>query len=98
MDAILCHRDDTVATAVRDLAPGERVRVTGGGDDSGGGVTVELRDPLPLGHKFALRDIGACEEVVKYGEKIGRATSAIRQGEHVHLHNVEGLRGRGDLR
>lgn len=98
MDAILCHRDDTVATAVRDLGPTERVRVTCSGDGSGRGMTVELRDPLPLGHKFALRDISAGEEVVKYGEKIGRATSAIRQGEHVHLHNVEGLRGRGDLR
>lgn len=87
-----------MATAVRDLAPGERIRVTGSGDSSRDGMTVELRDPLPLGHKFALRDISVGEEVIKYGEKIGRATAAIRQGEHVHLHNVEGLRGRGDLR
>lgn len=64
----------------------------------GGDMTVRLRTSVALGHKFALRDICEGEDVIKYGEKIGRATSAIRQGEHVHLHNVEGLRGRGDLR
>ncbi|NLV72604.1 MAG: UxaA family hydrolase [Actinobacteria bacterium] len=93
-DAIICHPDDTVATAVRDLAPGERVRATGCGEVVG----IELRDSVLLGHKLALRDICEGEEIIKYGEKIGRATSAIRQGEHVHLHNVDGLRGRGDLR
>ena len=94
IDAIVCHRDDTVATAVRDLAPGERARASGGGED----VLIELRSQVPFGHKFALRDITRGQEVIKYGEIIGLATSAIRQGEHVHLHNVEGLRGRGDLR
>jgi altronate dehydratase small subunit len=94
VDAIACHRDDTVATAVRDLAPGERVRVAG----SEGGAVVEARGLVPFGHKLALRDIPRGEAVIKYGEKIGLATSAIGQGEHVHLHNVEGLRGRGDLR
>ena len=32
----------------------------------------------------------------KYGEVIGAATRDIRVGEHVHVHNVEGKRGRGD--
>ncbi len=94
MDAIVCHRDDTVATAVRTLARGERIRVSSGG----GEAVIELRGPVPFGHKFALRDIARGEEVVKYGERIGLATSIILQGEHVHLHNVEGMRGRGDLR
>jgi altronate dehydratase small subunit len=94
VDAIVCHRDDTVATAVRDLAPGECVRVSGAGD----AAVIELRSPVLFGHKFALGDICSGQEVIKYGERIGLATSAICRGEHVHLHNVEGLRGRGDLR
>lgn len=94
MDAIVCHRDDTVATAVRDLALGESVRVSVGDDL----VVVVLKEPVAFGHKFALLDISSGQEVVKYGETIGRATSDILEGEHVHLHNVEGLRGRGDLR
>ena len=34
---------------------------------------------------------------MKYGQPIGRATAAIAPGEHVHVHNIESLRGRGDL-
>lgn len=94
MDALICHCDDNVATAVRDLAAGERAQVSGCGETG----AVELKSAIPLGHKFALRDIAGGREVIKYGETIGVATSVIRRGEHVHLHNVEGLRGRGDLR
>jgi altronate dehydratase small subunit len=64
----------------------------------GSEALIELRGPVPFGHKFALRDIAHGQEVIKYGERIGLATRVIRRGEHVHLHNVEGLRGRGDLR
>jgi altronate dehydratase small subunit len=28
---------------------------------------------------------------------IGRASASIDTGRHVHVHNVEGVRGRGDL-
>jgi len=53
-----------------------------------------LREPIALCHKFALRDIAAGEPIIKYGESIGRATRAIRAGEHVHVHNLVSARGR----
>lgn len=93
IDAIVCHADDTVATALRRLAPGERARVIVGATEA----VVELRDAVPFGHKFALRDMPAGDRVIKYGETIGLTNAAIGRGKHVHLHNVEGLRGRGDL-
>ena len=34
---------------------------------------------------------------VKYGESIGVASSDIQEGQLVHVHNLEGARGRGDL-
>ncbi len=37
------------------------------------------------------------EEVRKYGEVIGLANAPISPGDHVHVHNVESQRGRGDL-
>ncbi|MPN58021.1 Galactarate dehydratase (L-threo-forming) [bioreactor metagenome] len=52
---------------------------------------------VPYGHKIAVRDIKAGEDILKYGEVIGRATDDIQKGAHVHVHNVESLRGRGDL-
>lgn len=45
-------------------------------------------------HKFAVRDIGQGEQVLKYGEVIGEATRPIKAGEHVHVHNMVGLRAR----
>jgi altronate dehydratase small subunit len=90
--ALVLHPDDNVATAVRGLPAGEEVGVT----VASGGLTVKLRQAVPPGHKFALRDIASGGEVIKYGETIGQATAPIKKGEHAHLHNVAGLRGRGD--
>jgi altronate dehydratase small subunit len=35
-------------------------------------------------------------EVIKYGKVIGETTAEIQTGEHVHVHNVDSKRGRGD--
>ena len=41
------------------------------------------------GHKYAIRDIKAGENIMKYGQPIGHATNDIKCGEHVHTHNVK---------
>ena len=43
---------------------------------------------IALGHKFALDDIKEGDYVIKYGQKIGIATSNILQGEWIHTHNI----------
>jgi altronate dehydratase small subunit len=58
--------------------------------------TLRLLMPIPYGHKVAIRPIEKGEAVVKYGEVVGRTTVPVNIGEHVHVHNVESLRGRGD--
>jgi len=93
MDAIMLHVRDNVATALRDLAPGEEA-VVGMQDEV---RRLRLRQAIPFGHKFAAVDIAAGEQVLKYGEVIGRATQAIPAGCHAHVQNIESLRGRGDL-
>ena len=50
---------------------------------------VTLVDVIPVGHKVALRDIAAGENVVKYGFPIGHATQAIAAGCHIHTHNLK---------
>ncbi|MDN4071901.1 UxaA family hydrolase [Fictibacillus terranigra] len=57
---------------------------------------VELKQDIRFGHKFAVKPIGQGGEILKYGEVIGRAVADIATGEHVHVHNLEGIRGRGD--
>ena len=44
---------------------------------------------LENGHKYALCDIKEGENIIKYGNPIGRATEDIKKGEHVHTHNLQ---------
>ena len=91
--ALVLDKKDNVATAVRRLEKGNSVSVKI--EDKI--AEIVLMQTIPFGHKFALRDIRKGERIIKYGETIGQATAEIRKGEHVHVHNVEGLKGRGDI-
>lgn len=90
METLLMHPADDVALAVTDLDAGRVVQVEG--------RSITLRQFIPCGHKFVLRSVACGEPVHKYGQPIGRATADIAPGDHVHAHNLESLRGRGDLR
>ncbi len=81
---------DNVATNVADEIPkGTKVDVAG--------TTIETLDVIPYGHKMALSEIPKGGTVLKYALSIGSATEDIQPGNHVHIHNVESNRGRGDL-
>jgi altronate dehydratase small subunit len=92
-DAISIKEGDNVATALRALEGGEEASV-GVGDKT---VPITLVDAVEFGHKFAIVDIPAGTDILKYGEVIGRATADIPRGGHAHVQNIESLRGRGDL-
>jgi altronate dehydratase small subunit len=93
-DAVLINRKDNVATALRGLQKGQSVNLTGSSEISG----IVSLESIKTGHKLAIRDIKKGQLIIKYGEAIGAATLDIPVGGHVHIHNVEGRRGRGDLR
>ena len=40
------------------------------------------------GHKFAIKEIRAGEEIVKYGYPIGVAKVKISSGQWIHTHNM----------
>ena len=86
--AIAISDQDNVATALEPLEPGRVLEIAG--------QRVTVGAAIPRGHKIALRSIRAGEAVVKYGSPIGMATTDIAAGTHVHTHNVESRRGRGD--
>jgi altronate dehydratase small subunit len=92
IDAIALHEKDNVATALRDIRAGE-ASVVGCLDAT---LKVLISEDIPYGHKFAVKDISKGEEVLKYGEVIGRTTVYIPAGTHAHVQNIESLRGRGD--
>ena len=77
---LVLHPDDSVAVAPTDLAAGAVVNAEG--------TIVTLRDDIPRGHKIALRDISAGDNVLKYGYPIGHATEAVPTGGWIHTHNL----------
>jgi altronate dehydratase len=87
--ALRLKDDDDVAVALRPLEPGVPVRFPD--------AEIVPLVTIPTGHKIALRAVAAGALVHKYGQPIGRASAPIVPGEHVHVHNVDGVRGRGDL-
>lgn len=91
--ALILRRVDNIATAVADLKAGQTAEVRLEENI----IPINIQEDIPYGHKFAVRDISCGENILKYGEVIGRATKAITQGCHAHVQNIESLRGRGDL-
>ncbi len=89
--AIVLNGMDNVATLIDEGVTGDTANRSGVGQGS-----VKLTTDVPYGHKLAISQISAGDEVLKYGQIIGRATANIAVGEHVHVHNVESLRARGD--
>ena len=83
--ALRLHEADNVATALRDLGAGEAVEIDA--------IAVTLREPVPLCHKVALADLAPGDAVIKYGQPIGRTTTAVPAGGHVHVHNMQSARG-----
>ena len=77
---IKIHPDDKVAVALEPLIA-HRVLIVDGEE-------IILTEPIPQGHKFALRDIREGEEIIKYGAAVGIAKSNIKKGSWVHTHNI----------
>jgi len=85
MIALQLHANDNVAVAIEAIARGTTVsdRLVAAAD-------------IPVMHKIALRPIARGEPVVKYGQPIAVASTAIAAGEHVHSHNCGPLDARRD--
>ncbi len=82
---LVINKQDNVAVALAEIKKGEILT---------GAEGLRLLRTIPSGHKLALRDIAAGEQVIKYGYPIGFAVRQIAAGEHVHSHNLHsGLEG-----
>jgi altronate hydrolase len=80
--------NDTVAVALRDLAPGTPL-IEAGASDLEHGETLRAREPIGAGHKVAVRAMARGAPVLKYGQVIGHAAADVPAGAHVHVHNLE---------
>jgi altronate dehydratase len=80
-NVIVINPADNVAVALVDIAKGERILLPDG-------LEFDAVEGIPFSHKIALRDLAAGEQIVKYGEIIGRVKDDVAKGEWVHIHNL----------
>ena len=90
---VVLNDQDNVATSLMALENGQTVVVSVGDETR----ELTIRSDVPVGHKIAIRSLDSGDDVLKYGEVIGRASRSIEPGDWVHIHNVESARARGDL-
>lgn len=72
------HSQDNIAVALADISAGEV-------DDRSG---IKVLQSVKQGHKIAVTAISAGQNVLRYGQTIGQATTDIAAGEHVHVQNL----------
>ena len=86
---------DNVATVFANgITAGTELEVR---DKKGNKDIIIVNADIPYGHKIAVVDIPSGTPIMKYGESIGRASHDIKRGDYVHIHNLDAMRGRGDL-
>ena len=81
---LVLNEKDNIAVCLVEMAIGEVI-----GQD---GLNLTIQSLIPRGHKVATSPIAKNEGIIKYGERMGHATTDIKVGEHVHTHNVLGDR------
>ncbi|MBQ3212923.1 MAG: altronate dehydratase [Alistipes sp.] len=76
------NANDNVAVVLADvLTAGDVVELDG--------QRVVVQQEVARGHKVALVDMCAGQQVVKYGYPIGHLTQAVNAGEWIHTHNLK---------
>lgn len=91
--AIKLNDKDNVASVFDTVVAGDFVQVI---DKRGHSFELKILQDIPYGHKVAIAELSVGDQVTKYGEEIGIASAVIHVGEHVHIQNIESIRGRGD--
>lgn len=86
---LLVHdrKDNVGVVVVEDLAPGTDMLCVVTEDNSD--FRLRATQPIPIGHKVALKDLQPGDTVIKYGQDIGRVVATVVRGEHVHVHNLK---------
>lgn len=80
-DIIKIHPNDNVAVALKPITKETVLAI--------GESTVTIKEEIPQGHKFAIKEIKEGEPVIKYGFRIGNAKEDISCGTWIHTHNLK---------
>jgi len=91
---LILNPADNVANALEEALPGDTIQLNLNNEM----VAINVKECIPFGFKVAVKAIRHNTPITKYGQQIGLASRDIDKGALVHIHNMAGARGRGDLK
>ncbi|MBR1465387.1 MAG: altronate dehydratase [Bacteroidaceae bacterium] len=78
---IKINKADNVCVALTELSKGQDIEIDG--------KSITLKDNIPYGHKFLIKDIEKGQDVIKYGYPIGHLREDHQQGELVDDRHIQ---------
>ena len=87
INALMMDLTDNVVTCVKEVAAGEDVVYRKGGEL----CSLRAEEAIPYCHKIALTDLNEGDEVLKYGELIGKTDRPIARGHLVNHENIHSV-------
>ncbi|WP_346315955.1 altronate dehydratase family protein [Chitinophaga sp. YIM B06452] len=75
------HPKDNVLVALQDLPAGQQIQFNGS--------TIQLKQNVPAKHKFPLKPLNPGDPVLMYGVLVGKAVTAIQEGEPITVKNLQ---------
>lgn len=88
INSLLINEKDSAAVAIAELKENSIASYKVGEEVK----QINIIQDIPIYHKFAIVDIKAGNLVYKYGQVIGKAFQDIKVGQHIHTHNIAGIR------
>ncbi|MCD8339204.1 MAG: UxaA family hydrolase [Burkholderiales bacterium] len=83
--ALHIHSTDNIAVCTSAVVANDEVTIL---EPDGSTYVLVAQSAIPFCNKIALKDIPSGEEIVKYGEVIGKATEDIKKGCLADHHNI----------
>lgn len=84
--ALRHQAEDTVGIVIYPVNAGSEIAVKDIATDEK--LCLTVLENIPIFHKIALSDMTEGQDVIEYGQIIGRATADIPAGSYVHIHNI----------
>lgn len=84
INALMMDQTDNVVTCVADVEAGGMVYYRNGEEV----CSLVAEERIPYCHKIAIKDVEEGEEIIKYGESLGKTSEAIKKGHWVSHNNL----------
>ncbi|MBQ7067723.1 MAG: UxaA family hydrolase [Synergistaceae bacterium] len=84
INALMIDEIDNVVTCVEEVSKGSDVFYRKGDEI----LSLKAEENIPYCHKIALKDFAKGDEVIKYGEMLGKTLEPISKGHWVYDKNI----------